>query len=74
MEEEDVVVHDVMMAIGIFTTPIDGSYELYVFFGGRYKRILQLIPMCQPTLKPDIAAMKAQRVEYTVNPVENVVY
>lgn len=25
--------------------------------------------MCQPTLKPDIAAMKAQRVEYTVNPV-----
>jgi hypothetical protein len=28
MEEEDVVVHDVMMAIGIFTTPIDDSYEL----------------------------------------------
>jgi hypothetical protein len=35
---------------------------------------LQLIPMCQPTLKPDMAAMKAQRVEYAVNPVVEVVY
>lgn len=34
----------------------------------QHKRQEVFIPICQPTLKPEIAAINAQVVEYNVNP------